>query len=101
MNNPKDVKVTICPPAEQDVFFQETQFEDELPGRGGAKGATQAAGRGTCPIRYWNGEYPEQKFKKPPTYGSKAQQRKLKKAEKELKGHKNKKAIMDILRGGL
>lgn len=95
-------KVTILPPAEQDVFFQEIQFDLELPGRGGAEGMTNSAGRGTDPIRYANGKYVErQRLKKSPEHGSKTRLDRLKKAEKELAGHENKKAILKILTSGL
>lgn len=94
-------KITILPPAEQDVFFQEHQFDEELPGRGGPEGASHAGGLGIDPIRYEKGKYKERKKQKAPSYGSKAQQTKLKKAEKELEGHENKEEIMKILRGGL
>jgi len=97
----KEVKVTICPPAEQTVFFQEVQFDEDLPGRGGPEGTTHAAGRGTDPVRYLKGEYPDQKPKLPSVYGSKAKETKLRKAEKELEGHENKEAILKILRSGL
>jgi hypothetical protein len=97
----KEPKITICPPAEQDVFFQETQFDDNLPGRGGQEGKSNSAGLGTDPIRYCQGKYPDYKSQKAPSYGSKAQQTKLKKAEKELEGHENKDEILKILRRGL
>jgi hypothetical protein len=100
MTKLKEVKVTICPPAEQDAFFQETQFDAMLPGRGGEQGATQSGNRGTNPITYWNGGYAHQRQGKAPKYGSKAHQTKLRKAEKELEGHENKDAILKILRSG-
>jgi hypothetical protein len=97
----KEVKVTICPPAKQTVFFQEVQFDEELPGRGGLEGSSHAD-RGTDPVRYLRGDYATEKSKLPSgTYGSKARETKLKKAEKELEGHENKKEIIKILRSGL
>ena len=101
MTKPKDVKVTVLPPAGQDVFFQEYQFDEDLPGRGGPEGMTHAGTRGTDPIVYLKRAQPTRRQEKPPKYGSKAQQTKLKKAEKELAGHENKDAIMKILRSGL
>lgn len=98
----KQPKVTILPPAEQDVFFQEVQFDSELPGRGGEGGMTNDGNRGTNPVLYLQGKYPERKtLSKSPKYGSKTQQDRLKKAEKELANHENKDAILKILRSGL
>ena len=85
MNKPKDVKVTICPPAEQDEFFQEQQFDDSLGG-------------GTDPLAYWRGNLPHQNYKRPPTYGNAVKKDRLKKAEKALEGHENKEKILKILR---
>lgn len=90
-NDPtKSVKITICPPAEQDVFFQENQFDEEI-------------GRGTDPIAYVRGSVPDYKPPLPidAKRGLKAKKEKLDKAERSLEGHDNKKQIMKILRSGL
>ncbi len=81
----KPAKVTICPPAPQEVFFQEGQFDEKL-------------GDGTDPIRYIRGSMSEQKGKLPPSYGRKVKKDRLKRAEKALEGHENKEEILKILR---
>jgi len=81
----KKIKVTVCPPAAQDVFFQEQQFDDAL-------------GAGTDPMPYWRGSLPSQKAKTAPAYGNAVKKDRLKKAEKALDGHENKEAILKILR---
>lgn len=79
------VKVTKLPPAPQDVFFQEQQFDDGLS-------------TGTDPGAYWRGSLPSQRAKTPPIYGSVVKKDRLKKAEKALDGHENKNEILKILR---
>jgi len=98
----KQPKITILPSVEQDVFFQEIQFDSELPGRGGVEGMTNGGNRGTNPTLYYQGRYSERKeLRKAPIFGLKAQERKLRNAEKELEGHDNKEAILKILKSGL
>jgi len=98
----KNIKITICPPAPQDVFFQEQQFEENLPGRSGLDGTSQSGNRGTDPIVYWRGGYSSRKkLPRAPLYASKAKETKLKNAAKDLKGHENKEEILKILRSGL
>lgn len=83
-------KVTILPPAEQDVFFQETQFEETL-------------GQGVDP-RQWEAGKTTAVTPEPTRtteYGLDVMKARLKRAEKALEGHKNKDAIMKILRSGL
>ena len=54
----KKPKITILPPAEdQEEFFQECQFDPELPGRGSTFGMMDGGDRGTDPIKYYNGKY--------------------------------------------
>lgn len=89
MNDPaKKVAVTICPPAEQDAFFQEQQFDEAL-------------GIGTNPIRWWQGNTPskEKSRRKDGAYGRAIIQDRLKKAETALEGHENKDEILKLLRG--
>jgi len=81
----KTIKVTICPQAPQEAFFQEQQFDDGL-------------GAGTDPILYWRGSLPSQKSRTAPAYGNAVKKDRLKKAEKELDGHENKEEILKILR---
>lgn len=82
-------KITIVPPVEQDVFFQEHQFDEEL-------------GAGMNPIRWWQGSTSDApKEPKAPKYGAKIKADRLKKAEKALEGHENKEEIMQILKRGL
>ena len=78
-------KVTILPPAEQDVFFQETQFDLDM-------------GVGTDPLAYWRGNLSDFRPHRPPTYGNTVKKDRLKKAEKALEGHENKEEILKILR---
>jgi len=79
-------KITVLPPADQDVFFQEQQFDDSLGG--------------TNPHAYWRGQTPDTK-KSPILKGAnKAKQKKMKAAEKVLEGHENKEEILKVLRGG-
>ena len=78
---------TICPPAPQNVFFQEVQFDPELES-------------GTDPIAFWQGNYPSPSPKFPPLGGQKVKNDRLKKAEAALEGHENKDEIMKILRSG-
>ncbi len=79
-------KITILPPAEQDVFFQEQQFDEAL-------------GEGTNPLAYWRGQTPSQQSDPSILRGAnKAKKSRLKKAEKALEGHENKEEIMKILR---
>lgn len=84
----KKIKVTICPPAPQDVFFQEHQFDDSLGG--------------TNPIVYLD-RTSKMKTKTPSslTRATEARREKLAEANKALERHANKKAIMKILRSGL
>lgn len=81
-------KVVICPPSEQDVFFQERQFDEAL-------------GDGTNPIRWWQGNVPskEKKRRKDYGYGRAINQDRLRKAETALEGHENKDEILKVLRG--
>ena len=86
MSDPtKKVEVTICPPVEQESFFQEQQFDDSL-------------GDGTDPIAYWRGSLPNFPAPLPPIYGRKTKKDRLNKAEKALEGHENKEEILKILR---
>ena len=84
----KKPKITICPPAEQDVFFQETQFDEGV-------------GPGVDPIRWWQGNVSETRNPRPSAYGLTVQKNRLKKAAKALEGHEHKDEIMKILRSGL
>jgi len=86
MNDPaKKVAVIICPPAEQEDFFQEQQFDDTLGG--------------TDPLAYWRGSLPDKKFDRSILKGAqKAKSKRLKDAEKALDGHENKEEILKILR---
>lgn len=81
-------KITVLPPAPQDIFFQETQFDEEI-------------GSGVDPIRWWQGSVSENRNPLPSAYGLTVQKNRLKKAEKELEGHEHKDEIMKILRSGL
>lgn len=88
-NDPlKKAVVTICPPAEQDVFFQEQQFDEAL-------------GDGTNPIRWWQGNMPskEKSRRKNTGYGRAIIKDRLRKAEAALDGHENKDKILKVLRG--
>lgn len=96
------VQVKKLPPAPQEVFFQEHQFEKDLPGRSGPEGTSQSGNRGTDPTVYWRGGYSDRKkLPRSPLYASKVKETKLKNAEKDLKDHENKKQILKILRSGL
>jgi hypothetical protein len=78
------VKIKRYPPASQDVFFQNTQFDEALGG--------------TDPQAYWRGQTPDRRpdpVSKGVNRGKKAR---LKKAEEALEGHENKEAILKILR---
>ena len=98
----KKPKITILPPAEdQEEFFQERQFDPELPGRGSTFGMMDGGDRGTDPIKYYNGKYPDQRANKTGEYASKAKQTKLRNSAKLLEGHPNKDAILKVLRTGL
>lgn len=91
MSKPKDVKVTICPPAEQDEFFQEQQFDSRL---------ADAVNPIAYELGYWH-HYPDmgEKMARNANVGlAKSKKKKLKRAEKELEGHENKEAILKILR---
>ena len=79
------VKVTKLPPAPQEAFLQEQQFDDAL-------------GAGTDPILYWRGSLRSEKPKKHPSYGNTIKKDRLKKAEKALEGHENRDKILKILR---
>jgi hypothetical protein len=80
--------ITVCLPAEQDIFFQEMQFDPDL-------------GEGTDPVKFWQGNPLFSSPKPlPPVYGRKTKSDRLKKAEKALEGHENKEEIMKILRSG-
>lgn len=87
MNDPaKKVEVTLCPPAEQEVFFQEQQFDEDL-------------GRGTDPRAYVNGSLMIFGAPDPANpNGPSVKRKRLKAAEKALEGHENKEAILRILR---
>jgi hypothetical protein len=80
----KAIKVTKLPPAPQDVFFQEHQFDDDLSG--------------TDPGTYLRGSFSRSKSKHHPGYGNAVKKGRLKKAEKSLAGHENKNEILKILR---
>lgn len=84
----KKIKVTICPPAPQDVFFQEHQFDDSLGG--------------TNPVVYLD-KVPKSRTKAPSSLvrANEVKREKLDSAEAALEGHVNKKAILKILRSGL
>lgn len=92
MTEDKRVKVTLCPPAPQTVFFQETQFDESLT-------------EGADPIKYEVGRdghsdtgSQEQLARNANIGLAKSKKKKLKKAEQELEGHENKEEIMKILR---
>lgn len=90
-NDPaKKVIATICPPAEQEVFFQEAQFDEDL-------------GTGVDPIRWEDGKTPSVAAspKRTPEYGREVLKARLKRAEKALEGHENKEEIMKVLRRGV
>lgn len=85
-NDPaKKATITICPPAEQEEFFQEQQFDEVIGG-------------GTDPIAYWRGSLLIRRTPLPPIYGRKTKKDRLNKAEKALEGHENKEKILKILR---
>jgi len=79
------VKVTKLSPAPQDVFFQETQFDDDLSG--------------TDPGSFWRGQNRSFEPLRNANIGlAKSKKKRLRKAEQELQGHENKEAILKILR---
>lgn len=83
-------KITICPPAEQDVFFQETQFDENI-------------GPGTNPILFWQGNIripsDKERTARNANVGlAKSKKKKLKEAAIELEGHESKEEILKILR---
>lgn len=82
------VKITKCPSAPQDVFFQEHQFDEGL-------------GAGIDPQHYEKfGSNLHTKGNKQP-HGNKvaaSKRKKLKIAEASLEGHENKAEIMKILK---
>jgi hypothetical protein len=81
------VKVTKLPPAPQDVFFQEQQFDDSLSG--------------TDPNFYMRAgfkDFRKASHRQPPAYGNSVKKGRLKQAEKVLDGHENKDEILKILR---
>ena len=90
-------KITVLPPADQDVFFQEQQFDKEIPG--GSIG-----NRGQDPIKYTQSgprfdiALREKNARNANVGLAKSKKRKLKTAEKELEGHENKDEILKILR---
>jgi hypothetical protein len=103
MTKPKDVKVIVLPPAEQDVFFQEQQFDRGLPGRGCAEGMSNSRKRGTDPIKYLYTKQGDSGRKETLARNAnvglaKSKKKKLRAAEKELEGHQNKDEILKILR---
>ena len=80
----KTVTIKKLPPAPQEVFFQEYQFDDDLSG--------------TDPGIYLRGSFSQGKSKHHPSYGNAVKKGRLKKAEKALAGHENKNEILKILR---
>ena len=91
MSDPaKKVEVTLCPPSEQEVFFQEAQFDEKL-------------GAGIDPQRWEDGKIPSGQGspKRTPEYGREVLKSRLKRAEKALEGHENKEEIMKVLRRGV
>jgi len=102
MKKANKTRIKIIPTPPQEVFFQETQFDEELPGRGSDLGKSENGSLGTDPTKYYNfGSSVRKKEKRNTAYASKARETKLKNAEKELEGHENKKEIMKILKSGL
>jgi hypothetical protein len=96
-------KITKLPPAVQEEFFQEYQFDRGLPGRGCAQGMSNSRSRGTDPIKYLyikQGDSGRREtIARNANVGlAKSKKKKLKRAEKELEGHENKEAILKILR---
>ena len=79
-------KVTLCPPAPQDTFFQEHQFDEAL--------------KGTDPHAYTRGQLPNfnSYSDNPPGAGRFVKRRRLEQAEKALEGHENKDEILKILK---
>lgn len=77
-------KVTICPPGPQEVFFQEHQFDSSIGG--------------TDPVQYWRGNTHEEKSSPILKGANKVKKKRLKDAEKELRGHENRDAILKILK---
>lgn len=82
----KRVKVILCPPALQTVFFQETQFDQDL--------------KGTDPNAYTRGQLMEfdSDSAAPSGAGTFVKKKRLAQAEKALEGHENKEEILKILR---
>ena len=89
MANDPITKVIIYPSVEQDVFFQEQQFDEEL--------------RGTNPVHYEKGKTPSYVApeKRAPEYGRGVMKARLKRAEAALEGHENRDEILKILRRGI
>jgi hypothetical protein len=82
----KRVKITKLPPVEQDVFFQEQQFDEELGG--------------TDPKQYLNGGTVSRKQPTADGEAAFAGKRNLNKIyEKALEGHENKEEILKVTRG--
>jgi len=102
MKKANKTRIKIIPTPPQEVFFQETQFDEELPGRGSDIGKSENGTMGTDPVKYYNyGSSKRKSERVSPSSESKAKENKLKDAEKELDGHENKKEILKILRSGL
>lgn len=81
----KKVKVTLCPPGPQEVFFQEQQFDRQLTA--------------VDPGAYLRGQTNERQAKLPSAYGREVKKNRLKKAKEALEGHENKEEILKVLRG--
>ena len=86
------VKITKLPPAEQDVFFQDVQFDPGI-------------GEGTDPILYWRGVITTRGKKgrgfKSPDPNQEVQTQNAKqsrRAEEAIEGHENEKKILKILK---
>lgn len=100
-----DIKITVLPPVEEGEGFQDVSFDPNLPGRGSPLGMTEGGTRGTDPIKYYNGKWKapdpghKERVARNANVGlAKSKKKRLKQAAAALDGHKNKEAILKILR---